>query len=94
MGLDDQEFERIIALKQTPLFRYVPFETIVEVARSVQLRLYLAEEVIADSTGGQDLLILEAGALMLDYPEGAGSSPHQPASAKSPWSESEYPGQG
>ena len=72
MGLDDQEFERIIALKQTPLFRYVPFETIVEVARSVQPRLYLAgEEVIADSSGWQDLLILETGALLLGYPEGA-----------------------
>ena len=72
MGLGDQEFERIIALKQMPLFRYVPFETIVDVARSVQPRLYLAgEEVIADSSGSQDLLILETGALMLGYPEGA-----------------------
>jgi hypothetical protein len=71
MALDDQEFERIIALKQTPLFRYVPFETIVDVARSVQPRLYLAgEEVIADSTGWQDLLILETGGLMLGYPGG------------------------
>jgi CRP-like cAMP-binding protein len=44
----------------------------VDVARSVQPRLYLAgEEVIADSSGSQDLLILETGALMLGYPEGA-----------------------
>jgi CRP-like cAMP-binding protein len=43
----------------------------VDVARSVQPRLYLAgEEVIADSTGWQDLLILETGGLMLGYPGG------------------------
>jgi hypothetical protein len=71
MGLDDQEFERIIALKRTPLFRYVPFETMVEVARSGRPRLYLAgEQVIVDSTGWQDLLILEAGALAVRQAEG------------------------
>lgn len=72
MGLDDQEFERIIALKRTPLFRYVPFETMVEVARSGQPRTYLAgEEVHADSTGSQDLLVLEAGVLSIGHPDGA-----------------------
>ena len=72
MALDEQEFERIIALKRTPLFRYVPFETMVEVARSGRPRLYLAgEQVIVDTTGWQDLLILEAGALAIGQAEGA-----------------------
>jgi hypothetical protein len=71
MGVDDQEFERVIALKRTPLFRCVPFETMVEVARSVRSRGYLAgEEVIASSTDRQDLLILEAGALAIEDAEG------------------------
>jgi hypothetical protein len=72
MGLEDEELERILTLKRTPLFRYVPFETMVEVARSVQPRVYLAgEEVMADRTGRQDLLILEAGVLSIGNPEGA-----------------------
>ena len=72
MGLDDQEFERVVALKRTPLFRYVPFETLMEVARSVQARVYLAgEQVLAGGTNGQDLLILEAGALMVGRGDGA-----------------------
>jgi hypothetical protein len=72
MGLDDQELERIITLKRTPLFRYVPFETMAEVARSIQSRIYLAgEEVTADSAGQQDLLILGAGVLSIGNPEGA-----------------------
>jgi hypothetical protein len=71
MELDDQEFERVIALKRTPLFRYVPFETMMEVARSVQSRVYLAgEQVVASGTGWQDLLILEAGALSIEDAEG------------------------
>ena len=70
MGPDDQKFERIVALKHMPLFRYVPFETIAAVARSVQVRTYLAgEEVIADGTDRQDLLILEAGALSIGHRE-------------------------
>ena len=72
MALDDQEFERIVALKRTPLFRYLPFETMVEVARSGQPRAYLAgEEVIANAAGWQDLLVLEAGVLSVGYPGGA-----------------------
>ena len=72
MGLDDQDFERIVALKRMPLFRYVPFETIAEVARSVQVRMYLAdEEVIADGASRQDLLILEAGTLSIGHRERA-----------------------
>jgi CRP-like cAMP-binding protein len=72
MALDDQALERIIALKRTPLFRYVPFETMVEVARSGQPRTYLAgEQVIADAGGWQDLLILETGALSVEQPGGA-----------------------
>jgi CRP-like cAMP-binding protein len=72
MQPDDQEFERVVALKQTPLFRYVPFETLLEVARSVQARVYLAgEQVPAGAAGGQDLLILEAGVLTVGEGEGA-----------------------
>jgi hypothetical protein len=72
MDSDDQELERVVALKRTPLFRYVPFETLLEVARSAQARGYLAgEQVQAGGTGGQDLLILEAGALMIGQGEGA-----------------------
>jgi CRP-like cAMP-binding protein len=72
MALDDQELERIIALKRTPLFRYVPFETMVEVARSGQPRTYLAgEQVIAHAGGWQDLLILETGVLSVEQPGGA-----------------------
>jgi CRP/FNR family transcriptional regulator, cyclic AMP receptor protein len=71
MGLDDQQFERVLALKRTPLFRHVPFETLIEVARSVQARLYLAgEQVITNGTGGQALLILEAGVLTIDHSDG------------------------
>jgi HEAT repeat protein len=72
MESDDQEFERVVALKRTPLFRYVPFETLLEVARSVQARLYLTgEQVQAGDSGGQDLLILEAGVLMVGQGDGA-----------------------
>lgn len=72
MELDDQEFERIVTIKRMPLFRYVPFETIAEVARSVQVRTYLAgEEVSADGTRRQDLLMLEAGALTIALRNGA-----------------------
>jgi hypothetical protein len=72
MGLEDQELERIITLKRTPLFRYLPFGTMVEVARSIQSRVYLAgEEVVADSAGRQDLLILGVGMLSIGHPEGA-----------------------
>jgi hypothetical protein len=72
MGSDDQEFERVVALKRTALFRYLPLETLLEVGRSVQARLYLAgEPVIAEGTGGQDLLILEAGALAIGDGDGA-----------------------
>jgi HEAT repeat protein len=66
VAMDYQEFERIIALKRIPLFRYVAFDIVAEVARSVQVRTYLAgEEVIAADTRRQDLLILEAGALTI-----------------------------
>jgi signal-transduction protein with cAMP-binding, CBS, and nucleotidyltransferase domain len=71
MAMDYQEFERIIALKRMPLFRYVPFDIVAEVARSAQVRAYLAgEEVIAADTRRQDLLILEAGALTIAQPDG------------------------
>ena len=74
MGLEAHEFERIIALKRMPLFRHVPFETMTEVARSVQARAYMAgEEVITGGTGWQDLLILEAGALSIGRGQGAGN---------------------
>jgi CRP/FNR family transcriptional regulator len=69
--MDYQEFERIIALKRMPLFRYVRFDIVAEVARSVQVRTYLAgEEVIAADTRRQDLLILEAGALTIAQRDG------------------------
>jgi CRP/FNR family cyclic AMP-dependent transcriptional regulator len=72
MELDDQEFDRIIGLKRMALFRYVPFETIAEVARSAQVRTYPAgEEVVAHGTHWQDLLILEAGALLIANGESA-----------------------
>ena len=72
MAMDQQEFERIIALKRMPLFRYVPFDTIAEVARSLQARTYLAgEEVVADGALRQDLLILEAGALTIAHHDGS-----------------------
>jgi hypothetical protein len=72
MGLDDREFERVVALKRTQLFRRVPLETLMEVARSVPARVYLAgERVIADGTGGQDLLILETGVLEIGHGDAA-----------------------
>jgi hypothetical protein len=72
MAMDQQEFERIIALKRLPLFRYVPFDTIAEVARSVQARTYLAgEEIVADGALRQDLLILEVGTLTIAHRDGA-----------------------
>jgi hypothetical protein len=72
MDLDDQQLERIVALKRTPLFRYVPLETLAEVARTVQAQTYLArEEVITGGTSRQDLLILEAGALSIGHHDGA-----------------------
>ena len=74
MKLDDQQLERIVALKRTPLFRYVPFETLVGVAKAVQARTYLAgEEVITGGTSRQDLLILEAGALSIGHHDGPAS---------------------
>jgi hypothetical protein len=72
MELDDQDFERVVALKRTPLFRHIPFETLIEVARAVQVRVCLAgEQVITDGTGGQVLLILETGVLMIGDRNGA-----------------------
>jgi CRP-like cAMP-binding protein len=72
MDLDGQQLERMVALKRTPLFRYVPLETLAEVARTVQARTYLArEEVMTGGTSRQDLLILEAGALSIGHHDGA-----------------------
>lgn len=71
MGLHDADLERIVALKRMPIFRYVPFETLAEVARSLEMRAYLAGDVvITGGSGRQDLLILEAGALSIEYREG------------------------
>jgi hypothetical protein len=72
MALDDQAFERVVALKRTPLFRNVPFETMIEVTHALRGRIYLAgEQVIASGTGPSDLLILESGALALGPSENA-----------------------
>ena len=58
MAWDELEFERVVALKRTPLFRALPFETLLEVARSVQARVCLAgEELTASSAAGHDLLV-------------------------------------
>jgi CRP-like cAMP-binding protein len=74
MALDQEELERIVALKRAPLFRRIPFETMLEVARSVQARAYLeGEEVVAGGAGWRDLLILETGALSIAQADGAGS---------------------
>ena len=71
MATDHQEFQRVIALKRMPLFRYMPFDTVAQVARSAQVRTYLAgEEVVADGARRQDLLILEAGALTIGGRDG------------------------
>jgi HEAT repeat protein len=71
MAMDFEEFERIIALKRMPLFRYVPFDIVAEVARTAQVRAYAAgEEVVAADTRRQDLLVLEAGALTLAHRDG------------------------
>ena len=71
MAMDPQSFERIIALKRMPLFRYMPFDTVAQVARSAQVRTYLTgEEVVADGARRQDLLILEAGALTIGDRDG------------------------
>ena len=72
MALEDQELERVVALKQMPLFRYIPFETVLEVARAAQPRTYLAgEQVIAAAAGRQELLILETGLLSVEHAGGA-----------------------
>jgi hypothetical protein len=74
MALDQEELERIVALKRAPLFRRIPFETMLEVARSVQARAYLeGEEVVAGGAGWRDLLILETGTLSIAQADGAGS---------------------
>jgi hypothetical protein len=66
MAMDHEGFERIIALKRMPLFRYMPFDTVAQVARAAQVRTYRSgEEVVADGGRRQDLLILEAGALTI-----------------------------
>lgn len=72
MALEDQELERVVALKHMPLFRYIPFETVLEVARAGQPRTYLAgEQVIAETAGRQELLILESGLLSVEHGGGA-----------------------
>jgi Cyclic nucleotide-binding domain len=74
MALQEQELERVVALKGMPLFRYIPIETVLEVARAAQPRTYLAgEQVIADTTGRQELLILESGTLAIERQGGAGT---------------------
>jgi CRP-like cAMP-binding protein len=71
MDLDDREFERVLALKGTPLFRHVPLEALLEMARSLQARAYLAgERVMTDGAGGQALLVLESGVLAIGHEDG------------------------
>jgi hypothetical protein len=72
MDMSEQDFERIVALKSTPIFRYVPFETLVEVSRAVRARTYEpGEDVVAGGAVCQNLLILQAGALSIGDGDGA-----------------------
>jgi CRP-like cAMP-binding protein len=67
MMLDEQDLERVLILKQIPLFRYLPLDTLLAVSRSVESRRYLPGDVIVNGRGRlEHCHILEAGVISID----------------------------
>ena len=66
MMLDEQDLERVLVLKRIPLFRYLSLDTLLAVARAVQLRQYLPGDIIASGREQPDHChILEVGTVSL-----------------------------
>ena len=67
MILDEQDLERVLVLKQIPLFRYLPLDTLLAVSRSVESRRYLPGDAIVNGQGRlEHCHILEAGVIAID----------------------------
>ena len=72
MNLNEQDLERVFGLKRTPLFSYLPLDTLLAVSRVLETRHYLAGEEIVTRGATQDHLgILERGAVGLVGPGGS-----------------------
>lgn len=66
MMLDEQDLERVLVLKRISLFRYLSLDTLLAVARAVQVRQYMPGEVIVSGREQPDHChILEAGTVSL-----------------------------
>jgi len=64
---NEQDLERILVFKEIPLFRYLPLDTLLALAHSVETRRYPSGALIVED--GQPLEhchILEAGAVSID----------------------------
>ena len=65
---DEQDLERVLVLKRIPLFRYLPLDTLLAIAHSVQSRRYAPGDVIAnDGERLEHCHILEAGFVSIDH---------------------------
>ena len=65
--MGDDDFERIIVLKRTPLFRDLDLGTLTAVAQAVRTRSWLrGDEVVPAGSARRDLLVLESGRLSID----------------------------
>ena len=64
MNLNEQDFERVLSLKRTPLFSFLPLDTLLAVSRVLETRHCLAGAEIVSRGAAQDHLgILERGAV-------------------------------
>ena len=62
----ERDLERALALKRTPLFRYLPLDTLLAVARMLESRRHLAgEEIVAEAAHQDWLGIVESGSVLL-----------------------------
>ncbi len=67
MVLEEQDLERVLALKRIPLFRYLSLDTLLAVSRAAQSRHYLSGDLIASGREQPDQChILEAGTVSLN----------------------------
>jgi hypothetical protein len=68
MVLDEQDLERVLALKRIPLFRYLSLDTLLAVSRAAQSRRYLPGDLITSGREQPDHChILEAGTVSLGH---------------------------
>jgi len=64
---NEQDLERVLTLKRIALFRYLPLDTLLAIAHSVQSRRYAPGEVIAEAGARlEHCHILEAGVVAIE----------------------------